>query len=236
MEDGHAMIDCFRNSKDEGFYGIYDGHGGRNAVDHVLKFLHKNFENGLNEKKTVKEAFVYAYKTTDNELKEKDVLYHGTTSVTCYIRKEKIDDQIVKKLYTANCGDARVVINRDGKAHRLSYDHKASDHAEVKRITDQGGFVSYNRVNGILSVTRSLGDHAMKEWIVCDPFYTEIKLTEKDKFLILACDGIWDVITDQDAVNLLKNEDTAQKMAEKLLKKALSKGSTDNISLIVIIF
>jgi len=51
MEDGHCMIDGFRNSNDEGYFGIYDGHGGRNAVDYVQKSLHKNFESALNNKK-----------------------------------------------------------------------------------------------------------------------------------------------------------------------------------------
>jgi protein phosphatase PTC1 len=142
----------------------------------------------------------------------------------------------MKKLYTANAGDARVVISRGGKAHRLTYDHKASDPAEAKRITDRGGFVAYNRVNGILSVTRALGDHAMKEWVVCDPYYTEIALTPKDEFVILACDGVWDVLSDQEAVDLVKDLKDAQKMSELLLKKALEKGSTDNVSVLVLIF
>jgi protein phosphatase PTC1 len=149
---------------------------------------------------------------------------------------DKDKGQLVRKLFTANVGDARVVINRGGKAFRLSHDHKASDREEAKRITDSGGFVAYNRVNGILSVTRALGDHAMKEWVVCDPHYSEIVLNDKDQYLILACDGIWDVLTDQDAVDLIKDETSAQAMCEKLLKTALSKGSTDNISVMVLIF
>jgi len=90
-------------------------------------------------------------------------------------------------------------------------------------------------VNGILAVTRALGDHAIKEWVVCDPYYTELSLTSKDKFLIIACDGVWDVMTDQDAVNLIQEESTAQKMADKLLQKALEKGTTDNLSVMVLI-
>jgi serine/threonine protein phosphatase PrpC len=72
----------------------------------------------------------------------------------------------------------------------LTYDHKASDSSEAKRIIETNGFIAYNRVNGILSVTRALGDHAMKEWVVSDPHYTEFEITNKDKFVILACDGV----------------------------------------------
>jgi serine/threonine protein phosphatase PrpC len=165
-----------------------------------------------------------------------EILYNGTTAVTCYITKVMEKDKPVKKLFTANVGDARVVISRGGKAYRLTHDHKASDEEETKRITNSGGFVAYNRVNGILSVTRALGDHAMKEWVVSDPHYSEIVLNDKDEYLILACDGIWDVLTDQDAVDLIKDETNAQVMCEKLMKTALSKGSTDNIYVMVLIF
>jgi len=235
MEDSHIMYDSFRKEGD-GFFCIYDGHGGRNAVDHVQEVLHQHFDFSLKKGKSVKESFVFAYKTTDNELKQKQILYQGATCVTCYIKKDTTQDgKTIRKLYTANCGDARAVICHDGKAHRLSYDHKASDSAESKRVTDSKGFITYGRVNGILAVTRALGDHAIKEWVVCDPYYTELSLTSKDKFLIIACDGVWDVMTDQDAVNLIQEESTAQKMADKLLQKALEKGTTDNLSVMVLI-
>lgn len=162
-------------------------------------------------------------------------MYQGSTVVSCYLKKDVINGTEVKKLYTANVGDARAVLCHDGKAHRLSYDHKANDSAEAKRVTDAKGFISYNRVNGILAVTRALGDHAMKEWVVCDPYYTELTLTTKDKLLILACDGVWDVLTDQDAVDVCLTEDTAQKIADKLLKASLAKGTTDNLSVMVIL-
>lgn len=236
MEDGHCMIDGFRGLPHEGFFAVYDGHGGREAVEHVQKQFHLTFKNAVNEKATVQDAFVVAYKSIDEELKVKQILYNGTTAITCYIRLEQFGDRTIKKLYTANCGDARVVLNTGGRAQRLTYDHKASDPKEAKRIQDTGGFVAYNRVNGILSVTRALGDHAMKEWVVCDPFYSEVSITDKEKFLILACDGIWDVISDQESVDLIKDETTAQAMSEKLLKTALQRGSTDNISAMVLIF
>jgi len=137
-------------------------------------------------------------------------------------------------LYAANAGDARAVLCRDGKAERLTYDHKGSDAGETKRIIDSGGFVVLNRVNGILAVTRSLGDHAMKDYVIPDPFTTELALKETDTYLIIACDGLWDVATDQEAVDLILPEKDTQKMAEKLLVHALKNGSTDNISVMVI--
>jgi protein phosphatase PTC1 len=93
-------------------------------------------------------------------------------------------------LYSANAGDARAVLCRAGKAIRLTYDHKGSDKQEAKRIMDAGGFVLGGRVNGVLAVTRSLGDSSMKDYVVGSPYTTETVLGEEDEFLILACDGV----------------------------------------------
>ena len=94
-------------------------------------------------------------------------------------------------LYTANVGDARIVLCRNGKALRLSYDHKGSDENEGRRITNAGGLILNNRVNGVLAVTRALGDAYMKELITGHPYTTETVIQpDIDEFLILACDGV----------------------------------------------
>jgi protein phosphatase PTC1 len=93
-------------------------------------------------------------------------------------------------LYCANAGDARAVLCRSGKAIRLTYDHKGSDKQEAKRIMDAGGFVMSGRVNGVLAVTRSLGDSSMKDFVVGSPYTTETQLSDEDEFLVLACDGV----------------------------------------------
>lgn len=96
-------------------------------------------------------------------------------------------------LYTANVGDARIVLCRNGKALRLSYDHKGSDENEGKRISNSGGLILSNRVNGVLAVTRALGDSYMKDLVTGHPYTTEtIIQPDADEFLILACDGVSD--------------------------------------------
>lgn len=144
--------------------------------------------------------------------------------------------EVRRVLYTANVGDARAVLCRGGKAVRLTYDHKGSDAQEAKRITDAGGFVMNNRVNGVLAVTRSLGDSAMKEFVVGSPYTTETSLSDEDAFLIVACDGLWDVTDDQDAVDLVADIEDPQEASEKLLQHALSNFSTDNTSVMVVRF
>lgn len=94
-------------------------------------------------------------------------------------------------LYTANVGDARVILCRNGKALRLSYDHKGSDDNEGKRIASAGGLILNNRVNGVLAVTRALGDAYLKDLVTGHPYTTEtIIQPDSDEFMILACDGV----------------------------------------------
>ena len=104
------------------------------------------------------------------------------------------DPNLRRVLYCANAGDARGVLCRGGKAIRLTYDHKGSDKQEAKRIMDAGGFVMSGRVNGVLAVTRSLGDSSMKEFVVGSPYTTETELYDEDEFVILACDGVSSIL------------------------------------------
>jgi protein phosphatase PTC1 len=94
-------------------------------------------------------------------------------------------------LYTANVGDARIVLCRNGRALRLSYDHKGSDEQEGRRVANAGGLILNNRVNGVLAVTRALGDAYMKDLVTGHPYTTETVIQpDQDEFLILACDGV----------------------------------------------
>lgn len=94
-------------------------------------------------------------------------------------------------LYTANVGDARIILCRSGKALRLSYDHKGSDENEGKRISNAGGLILNSRVNGVLAVTRALGDSYMKDLVTGHPYTTETVIQpDIDEFIIIACDGV----------------------------------------------
>src|SRR3990167_3896788 len=83
------------------------------------------------------------------------------------------------------------IFSRAGKGIRLTYDHKASDQSEIDRIQSTCGFVVMARVNGILAVSRSLGDRAMKPYVSGEPYTTRTELTEEDTHVILACDGVF---------------------------------------------
>ncbi|KAF1345724.1 phosphatase 2C-like domain-containing protein [Delphinella strobiligena] len=140
-------------------------------------------------------------------------------------------------LYTANVGDARIVLCRNGKALRLSYDHKGSDENEGKRIAGAGGLILNNRVNGVLAVTRALGDAYMKDLVTGHPYTTETVIQpDIDEFLILACDGLWDVCSDQEAVDLIRGIHDPQSASRALVDHALARFSTDNLSCMVVRF
>ncbi|RHZ66491.1 type 2C protein phosphatase PTC1 [Aspergillus thermomutatus] len=140
-------------------------------------------------------------------------------------------------LYTANVGDARIILCRNGKALRLSYDHKGSDENEGKRIANAGGLILNNRVNGVLAVTRALGDAYLKDLVTGHPYTTETVIQpDQDEFIILACDGLWDVCSDQEAVDLIRNIQDAQEASKMLVDHALARFSTDNLSCMVIRF
>lgn len=105
----------------------------------------------------------------------------------------KLQEKAVRQrvLYTANVGDARIVLCRNGKALRLSYDHKGSDENEGRRIVNAGGLILNNRVNGVLAVTRALGDAYLKDLVTGHPYTTETVIQpDGDEFIILACDGV----------------------------------------------
>lgn len=138
-------------------------------------------------------------------------------------------------LYTANVGDARIILCRAGKALRLSYDHKGSDEVEGKRIANAGGLILNNRVNGVLAVTRALGDAYMKKLVTGHPYTTETVIQpDSDEFIIIACDGLWDVCTDQEAVDLVRNTEDPIAASKMLVDHALNRFSTDNLSCMIV--
>lgn len=139
-----------------------------------------------------------------------------------------------RMLYTANVGDSRIILSRKGHAVRLSYDHKSTDQWEQKRIVDSGGIMLKCRVNGVLAITRALGDCYMKNLVIGSPFTTATEITDEDEFLIIACDGLWDVCTDQQAVDMVRNIKDPKKASSVLVNYAINQMTTDNVTAMVI--
>jgi serine/threonine protein phosphatase PrpC len=90
---------------------------------------------------------------------------YDDTAITTNRTNDNENNDNTWTIYAANAGDARIVLGHGGKAYRMTRDHRTDDPEEVRRIEESGGFIFKGRVLGILAVTRSLGDHCMKEYV-----------------------------------------------------------------------
>ena len=133
------------------------------------------------------------------EIAKKYNLMDGTTAVAALIHGQTV--------YVANAGDSRgILVQRGGKAYPLSIDHKPCREDEEKRIKDLGGKVTYWgrwRVEGILAVSRAIGDISLKPYVTCEPELMQKNLDEEDMYLILASDGLWDVMRNEEVAKFV---------------------------------
>ncbi|CAM9488259.1 unnamed protein product, partial [Phaeothamnion confervicola] len=239
MEDVHRVVAPFNNDETLAFFAVYDGHGGRGVVDFIETRLEENIaaELGAPDDASINARVERAYLTTDVESKPANLRTSGATAVTCLLRRTPDGGVTV---HAANVGDSRAVLCRGGHAERLTYDHKACDAAEQARVEGVGGFILRNRVLGILAVTRSFGDHAGGSngggggGDACSGGGAP-----ECPFLILACDGVWDVMSDSDAVRFVGEAQAAgneARAAELLVQEALDCGTTDNVTVVIVFF
>lgn len=223
------------NGTEVGLFGVFDGHGG----DQAAKFVQSNlFKNMLNHDKfaddlhkAIEEAFLETdknYLTEDAQANRDD----GCTAVVAVLTGNR--------LVVANLGDSRAVLSRNGKALALSDDHKPNRQDERQRIEELGGAVVWAgtwRVGGVLAVSRAFGDRLLKRYVVADPEIKEEQVVDgEDDALIMATDGLWDVVNNQEAATIVRDIQDAEKAARKLTEEALCRGSNDNISCVVVKF
>ena len=256
------MFDCDRCSRAGSLIGLFDGHGGRGTVDFVSHALPRNLRQILcakkrNQDESDDEFFVRALRAafllTDIQSKNSVVdRGSGATGVCCMLRPkharngESTEDLV---LHVANCGDSRAVLCHEGRALRLTYDHKGEDNYEHRRLAKANGFTHAGRTLGILAVSRSFGDHAFKEFVTADPHVVSRQLSgaQIDPFLIICCDGVWDVISDGEACVIVSGTSEEQKTdkrslirehdaAKRLVEEALRRGCSDTVSAVVVFF
>jgi len=126
----------------------------------------------------------------------------------------------------------------------LTTSHKASDPEERQRIVNLGGHVFFGRVFGALAVSRSFGDSRYKRpktsqnFVTWDPAISTKNLNSSHRAIVLACDGLWDVMSHADVGEyIMKNRDkTAQELSSGLVDTAvLERFTEDNVTCIVIL-
>lgn len=240
MEDAHVCETNFA-LKDYSFFGVFDGHAGPKVSQycslHLLESIMESID--VNKGKEVTEAEVRkairdGFLHLDEKLKKEPQWASGedrsgTTAIVVMVSPQKI--------IWGNCGDSRGLLCREGKVVFSTQDHKPYNQRERERIEKAGGTVMMQRVNGSLAVSRALGDFDYKR-------ANELKATEQlvspepeitvqdrdpssDEFLLLACDGIFDVMSNEEVVAYvtrhLKLTDDLSKICSDLIDTCLNK-------------
>ncbi|KAF5206353.1 phosphatase 2c protein [Thalictrum thalictroides] len=251
MEDAYVCVDdflrdCRLRHFGEGpnaFYGVFDGHGGKHAADFVCDHLPRFILEDEDFPREIERVLASAFLQTDTAFAEAcsidAALASGTTALAALV--------IGSSLVVANAGDCRAVLCRRGKAVEMSRDHKPICTKERKRIEASGGYVYDGYLNGQLNVARALGDWHMEGLkdqeggpLSAEPELMTTRLTEEDEFLIIGCDGIWDVFRSQNAVDFarrkLQEHNDPILCCKELVDEALKRKSGDNLAVVVVCF
>jgi len=248
MEDAYLLNDDLTQeypslSGTWAFYAVYDGHGGSQSSHTCSNLLHKNLINSPQfAANNFKEAFANAYEETDRYILEANIK-DGSTAVTVLLNGQT--------LIVANAGDSEAVlckIKDDGNVEGvvITETHRPTLLKEKQRIEKAGGAVFSGRVFGALAVSRSLGDGDYKipaseaNFVTSEPYVNVIELTKEYSFLLLACDGLFDKLTAQEAVEFvhgqLQSGTSLNEAANELTDYALSKRTTDNVTAVLVKF
>jgi len=202
MEDDHIATEV---TQPDGLKGVllcvFDGHGGKDVANFAKERFGQVFlETQEFRQKKYKEALLEAFRKFDEEVGKMDYGMHtGSTANVVYFNSTDI--------YCANAGDSRAVLFTNDKAVPLSEDHKPDNESELQRIQKTDHFVEDARVDGNLALSRAFGDFQYKDdskksWkdqaVTANPDLTVTKRKKGDKYIILACDGIWDCVTNEE--------------------------------------
>ncbi|CAN0877650.1 Probable protein phosphatase 2C 22 [Linum grandiflorum] len=251
MEDVYTCVDDFATDyglkhqidRPNAFYGVFDGHGGKHAADFACHHLPRLIIEDEEFPRDIERVIASAFQQTDSAFAEAcsldAELASGTTALAALV--------VGRSLVVANAGDCRAVLCRRGKAVEMSRDHKPVCSREQERIEACGGYVSDGYLNGQLNVARAIGDWHMEGLkgreggpLSSEPELMTTKLTEDDEFLIIGCDGIWDVFRSQNAVDFarrrLQEHNDPVLCSRDLVDEALKRKSGDNLSAVVVCF
>ncbi|XP_062980050.1 protein phosphatase 1B isoform X1 [Elgaria multicarinata webbii] len=258
MEDAHtAVVGIPHGLEDWSFFAVYDGHAGSRVANYCSNHLLEHITNNEDFKGTeqpssepsvenVKSGIRTGFLKIDEYMRNFSDLRNGmdrsgSTAVGVMISPEHI--------YFINCGDSRAVLYRNGQVCFSTQDHKPCNPREKERIQNAGGSVMIQRVNGSLAVSRALGDYDYKcvdgkgpteQLVSPEPEVYEIVRAEEDEFIVLACDGIWDVMSNEELCEFVKSRlevsDDLEKVCNWVVDTCLHKGSRDNMSIVLVCF
>ena len=200
-----------------------------NPLDKIAFAHGNNKEIFVTHYDSIENNLTSSFHKIDEELKFYDSEHTGTTATILLFQ-----DNIV---YCANVGDSTAFIIYDNFIKKISIDHKCTDPKEEERILLNGGKITKNRVMGQLVLSRCLGDLYCKKYGVSNiPDISVNKLEGNVKYVVVASDGVWDVVKENELLQLSKNRKNAEGFCKDLVKLAIDKDTKDNVSCIVISF
>eukprot|EP00271_Cylindrocystis_brebissonii_P001775 TRINITY_DN1204_c0_g2_i1.p1 TRINITY_DN1204_c0_g2~~TRINITY_DN1204_c0_g2_i1.p1 ORF type:complete len:794 (-),score=119.34 TRINITY_DN1204_c0_g2_i1:3492-5873(-) len=204
LEDTCEWIPEVNGDPAQAYFGVYDGHGGRKAVRYALDNLSGH----------VIKCMVEADESEEEQIQAIEAAYRVTDEGFCALEAKSgasCVSSIVRhgKLYVANAGDCRAVLCRGGLAEQLSYDHRASDPSEKKRVeSHENGIIAgakgRERIHNRLAVSRGIGDYDLKTLVISTPHIRVLPITSDCEFVIMASDGLWDTFKNDEAVAIAR--------------------------------
>ena len=234
MEDKGKSISNFNHDPNKILFCLFDGHGG----DSVSNFLQKNFAKYM--KIYIREMEIHClreidfdelFKKIDQKLKELNYYEVGSTASIIYITKIGYK----RILYCINIGDTKCILTQNNCSRKISYDDLTNDNYENNRINKGGGLIMNGRVCGKLMITRAFGDWEQKSFgVISSPHITKIEINSDHKYVIMASDGVWDVMDDLEVYSLSLEAENSKELCNEIINNSLEKGSKDNISCFVI--
>nr|CCD16615.1 unnamed protein product [Trypanosoma congolense IL3000] len=240
MEDAHLVY--LQNTW--GFFGVFDGH----VNDHCSQFLEGAWREAIGKEKIPMTDERMKELTLEIDKKWMDMVREGGSTGTFFIGMK---DNNTVHLQVGNVGDSRVLVCVDGACRAMTEDHKPNNTEERRRIEDCGGRVESNRVDGSLAVSRAFGDRDYKanvgggqlqQKVIALPDVTHVDVTwDSNDFAVLCCDGVFEgQFSNEEVIEFIKSQleqtDDLAVVAGNVCEEAVSRGSRDNVSCVIVQF
>ena len=240
QEDRHCIkFNIYENMH---YYAVFDGHGSDKVSVFLKLYFHDILKSELeNTVLPVDQQLKNAFRRLTAMLPEDIAKHAGSTAVVMLEHGDKI--------YVANVGDSRAIMNVNEKAVPITVDHKPNLVTEYNRIIKNGGFVAMDpngtpRVNGNLALSRAIGDLYLVPYISPEPDIFTVELNESVNYIVLASDGVWDVFKNQEVIDIIESFVNKKEFVENpkkqlqaacmhILKVARMRGSGDNITILL---
>jgi len=229
--DNEDSFSTHHFSPELSYFGCFDGHGGSFVSEYCSQNLHLFLEK-FRADLPLEEALTLAFKKSHEEVVEchggQAAQHCGSTATVAILDKAMMT--------VASVGDSRAVLFRAGDPLALTTDHNHTVKEERERVQEAGGYITdIGYVQGRLNMTRAIGDAALTQYgVLCEPQITKLQVVPEDCFMILATDGVFEVLDNQQACAIVNSCQEPEEAAQELVALAMQLGSLDNVTALVV--